>query len=270
MNTRLENLHRVVKSRTGLGGLAPRIRAPPKDRQGHNQGHAAKQPHRLLVHSNGLDAVNETLTYLIFLQVLAQNMLRHRFAPRLFLKQQSYHNSIRQERVGRFIRRPKKRKGPAQPDWVGPFCWRWLRCGDVFSLIALGSLFDLELNHLAFVKCLVSLHLYGGEVNEHVFARLALDESIPFRCVKPLHYTLFSAHLLDSSFMSDRYLPRVTPVGGRIKPIVYSHPSRLALKGGQQRPSVHLTELQDPQTRAIHTSKIGVCLEGFPFRDFAA
>src|SRR5260221_10076052 len=108
----------------------------------------------------------------------------------------------------------KKRKDPAQWYWTGPFRLSRLWCGDVFSLIALRSLFDLELDHLAFVECLVSLHLYGGEVHEHVFARLALDESIPFRCVKPLHYTLFSAHLLDSSFMSDRYLPGVTPVGG--------------------------------------------------------
>src|SRR6266851_6036168 len=110
----------------------------------------------------------------------------------------------------------------------GPFALTRLWCGDVFSLIALRSLFDLELDHLAFVECLVSLHLNGGEVNEYVFARLALDETITFRCIKPLHYTLFSAHLLDSSFMSDRYLPGVTPVGGRRKPIVYSHPSRLA------------------------------------------
>jgi hypothetical protein len=49
-----------------------------------------------------------------------------------------------------------------------------------FSLIALRSLLDLELDHLAFVQRLVSIHLNGGEVHEHVFARLALDESIAF------------------------------------------------------------------------------------------
>src|SRR5467141_4027796 len=149
----------------------------------------------------------------------------------------------------------------------GPFALTRLWCGDVFSLIALRSLFDLEFDHLAFVECLVSLHLYGGEVNEYVFARLALNETITFRCVKPLHYTLFSAHLLDSSFMSDRYLPGVTPVGGTNKPAVHSHCSRLAVNGELLRTSVHLTVLLDQQTRAIHTSKSGVCPVGFPHRE---
>ena len=97
---------------------------------------------------------------------------------------------------------------------------------DAFSLIALGALFDLKFDHLAFVQCLVSVHLNGGEVNEHVFARLALDEPIAFRCVKPLHYTLFSAQRLDSSFMSGRYLPGVTPVGGRKTSAAYRERSR--------------------------------------------
>ncbi len=51
--------------------------------------------------------------------------------------------------------------------------------GDVFGLVAFGALFHLKLDHLAFVQCLVSVHLNGGEVHEHVFARLALDETIP-------------------------------------------------------------------------------------------
>src|ERR1700751_186059 len=55
--------------------------------------------------------------------------------------------------------------------------------GNVFSLIAFRSLFDLEFDHLAFVQRLVSVHLDGGEMNEHVFARLALNETIPFRSV---------------------------------------------------------------------------------------
>src|SRR5579863_2314107 len=87
--------------------------------------------------------------------------------------------------------------------------------GNVFGLIALRPLFDLKLDHLAFVQCLVSVHLDGGEVDEHVFARLALDEPIAFGSVKPFHYTLFSAQLRYSSIMSGRYLPGVTPVGGR-------------------------------------------------------
>jgi REP element-mobilizing transposase RayT len=52
------------------------------------------------------------------------------------------------------------------------------RC-DVFGLIAFRALLDLEFNHLAFVQRLVAVHLDGGEVNEYVFAGLALDETIP-------------------------------------------------------------------------------------------
>jgi len=33
----------------------------------------------------------------------------------------------------------------------------------------------------------------------------------------------------------------------------------------RRRASEHLTELLDPQTRAINTSKSAACLEGFPF-----
>src|SRR5882672_10193263 len=97
----------------------------------------------------------------------------------------------------------------------GPFALTRLWCGDVFSLIALRSLFDLEFDHLAFVQRLVSVHLDGGEVNEHVFARLALNETIPLRSVKPLNHTLFSAQLSGSSSLSGRCLPGVTPVGDR-------------------------------------------------------
>ena len=75
----------------------------------------------------------------------------------------------------------KKRKGLARVRRTRPseHVSRLGSSGDVFSLIALRSLFDFELDHLAFVQCLVSVHLDGGEVNEHVFARLALDETIP-------------------------------------------------------------------------------------------
>ena len=65
-----------------------------------------------------------------------------------------------------------RRQGP-QND-----CLRLGSSGYAFSLIALWSLLDLELDHLAFVQCFVSIHLYGGEMHENVFARLALDESI--------------------------------------------------------------------------------------------
>src|SRR5258706_11836477 len=86
MNPRLKNLHRVIESRASLGSLPPRIGAPTEDRQSHDQRRADDYPQNLLVRGNGLNAVNETLTYLVFLQILAQNMLRHRFTPPLVLK----------------------------------------------------------------------------------------------------------------------------------------------------------------------------------------
>ena len=128
------------------------------------------------------------------------------------------------QREGRISR---KRKGPVRGSGTRPSEQLPDLCsGDAFSLIALGALFDLKFDHLAFVQRLISVHLNGGEVNEHVFARLALDETIAFGCVKPLHYTLFSAQRLDSSFMSGRYLPGVTPVGGRKISAAYRERSR--------------------------------------------
>src|SRR6266404_2830412 len=86
MNPRLKNLQRVIESRAGLGSLPPRIRAPAEDRQSHDQRRADDHPQNLLVRGNGLNTMNETLTYLVFLQILAQNMLRHRFTPPLVLE----------------------------------------------------------------------------------------------------------------------------------------------------------------------------------------
>src|ERR1700692_2312254 len=181
--------------------------------------------------SDRFDPRDYLLPDLVFLQVPAQDMLRHRVLPpqmiELLIVTQVSFNDWNHKPMGCSKTWTTLKSERAWPGLVGPgpqnTCTPLGSSGDVFSLIALRSLFDLELDHLAFVQCLVSLHLYGGEVNEHVFARLALDEPITFRCVKPLHYTLFSAHLLDSSFMSGRYLPGVTPVGGRRKPIVSSH-----------------------------------------------
>ena len=158
-------------------------------------------------------------------------------------------NGIRQSRGGPC---PLKRIRPRNT------CTR-LCSGDAFGLIAFRALFDLEFDHLAFVQGLVSIHLDGGEVNKHVFARLALDESIPFRCVKPLHYTLFSAQLRDSSIVSGRYLPGVTPVGGRTLPALHGHRCGWVVSG-RRTP----TELPNQQKRAMNTSKSDACLGNFP------
>jgi hypothetical protein len=65
-------------------------------------------------------------------------------------------------------------------------------------LKALRSLLDLELDKLAFVQRLVAIHLDGGEVNEDVLARLALNKPKPLRSIKPLDHTLFSSQRIYS------------------------------------------------------------------------
>jgi hypothetical protein len=62
----------------------------------------------------------------------------------------------------------------------------------LLRLQTLGALLHLKLDELAFVQGLVSIHLNGGEVNEYVLSRLALNETIPLRSVEPLDHTLFS------------------------------------------------------------------------------
>jgi hypothetical protein len=74
-----------------------------------------------------------------------------------------------------------------------------LDLGDVFSLKALGSLLDLELDQLTFVKRFVSIHLDRREVDEDVVSRLALDKSKSLRRIEPLHHTLFSSQSRNSS-----------------------------------------------------------------------
>src|SRR5260370_39905375 len=54
-----------------------------------------------------------------------------------------------------------------------------------------GTLLALELDGLAFIQRLVALLLDGGEMDEDVFAGVALDEAIAFGAVEPLHYTRF-------------------------------------------------------------------------------
>jgi hypothetical protein len=84
-------------------------------------------------------------------------------------------------------------KAPPPEREAGPETGGVLDLRDVLSLKALGALADLKLHKLAFVQRLVSIHLDGGEVNEDIFTRLALDEPITLCCVEPLHHTLFSS-----------------------------------------------------------------------------
>jgi len=65
---------------------------------------------------------------------------------------------------------------------------------DVRRLQTFGALEQLELYNLAFVEGAISVLLDHGEMDEHVFAGGALDESVSFGSVKPLHCTLLFIH----------------------------------------------------------------------------
>jgi hypothetical protein len=66
-----------------------------------------------------------------------------------------------------------------------------LEAGHVLRLQALGTLADFKFNGLSFVERFVSLHRDGRKMDEHIFAGLALDESVALAGVEPLHCSLF-------------------------------------------------------------------------------
>jgi hypothetical protein len=66
-----------------------------------------------------------------------------------------------------------------------------LKAGNVFRLKTFGALFDFEFNRLAFIERLVAIHRDRGEVHEYVFTGLALNETIAFGSIEPLHCALF-------------------------------------------------------------------------------
>ena len=74
-----------------------------------------------------------------------------------------------------------------------------LEANDVLSLQTLRSLLDFKLDGLAFVQALIAFGLNSREVDENVLAGLALNESVTFAGVEPLHSSLFS-HFGNTSF----------------------------------------------------------------------
>jgi hypothetical protein len=105
----------------------------------------------------------------------------------------------------------------------------------LLSLHALWSLTDFELDKLAFVQRLVSIHFDGGEVNENVFSRLALDKPEALRRIKPLHYTLFSSQRDCSSVSDVLILVLAIPTGGTRMPAMpgsYPHAESQDRLGG--------------------------------------
>src|ERR1700691_3738407 len=84
-------------------------------------------------------------------------------------------------------------KKPSRWDREGFGMVRRLRCADdVCRLEAFGAFQQVKLHGLTLVEGAVAVLLDRGEVHEHVFSRGALDKSIPFRPVEPLHCTFLS------------------------------------------------------------------------------
>jgi hypothetical protein len=69
---------------------------------------------------------------------------------------------------------------------------------------------------------------------------------------------LFFAQLRDSSILSGRYLPGVTPIGGKSLPALHG-PRCGWVVPGRRTP----TELPNQQKRAMNTTKCDACLENF-------
>ena len=65
---------------------------------------------------------------------------------------------------------------------------------DVLRLQTFRPLLDFELDLLPLIQRFVTIALNGGEMDEYVLARLALNETKTFRSVEPLHDTLLFAH----------------------------------------------------------------------------
>jgi len=65
---------------------------------------------------------------------------------------------------------------------------------DVGGLQALWSLGNLEFNRLAVIQRLIAISHNRGEMHEHIFSTLALDETEALAGVKPLHCSLFFTH----------------------------------------------------------------------------
>ena len=74
------------------------------------------------------------------------------------------------------------------PDVVGVHLHGELREGaNAAGLQALVPLDDVELDPLAFVQGLVAVGLDLGEVDEHVFTAVLLDEAVALLVAEPLH-----------------------------------------------------------------------------------
>ena len=67
-----------------------------------------------------------------------------------------------------------------------------LSADDVACLETFRPLEQIKFDRLALVESAIAVFLDGGEVNENVFTRGPLNESVSFGPVKPLYCTLLS------------------------------------------------------------------------------
>jgi hypothetical protein len=97
---------------------------------------------------------------------------------------------------------------------VGREDWGWgglsVAAHNVRRLESFGTFEQLELHNFAFVQRAISIFLDDGEMDEHVFACGALDETISLGSVKPLYCTLLFIH--ENSFrLRIKSLPLMVP-----------------------------------------------------------
>src|SRR5208283_5848438 len=92
--------------------------------------------------------------------------------------------------AGASLRSNKKPSGRSErvANWLENLC----RAHDVTRLKPLRAFQQIELDGLTLVQRAVTVLLDGREMHEHILARGALDKSISFRPVEPLHSTLLS------------------------------------------------------------------------------
>jgi hypothetical protein len=169
---------------------------------------------------------------------------------------------------------------------------------DIRRLQAFGAFEQFELYYFAFIQSAVSVLLDHGEMNKHVLAGGALDESVSFSSVEPLHCTLLFIHA-NSFRLESKNLPRWSPgwfaqnsseVSDRVEPSRNLSDKRKAAfamnvptggphdKIGMRSLSTNCDSKQEPQPRKLscristvleefNTRHASICSEGMIFRD---
>jgi len=102
----------------------------------------------------------------------------------------------------------------AEPEKLEGRTWGWGGLGvaahDVRRLESFGTFEEFELHNFAFIERAITIFLDHGEMDEHVLACGALDETVSLGSVKPLHCTLLFIH--ENSFrLRIKSLPRMVP-----------------------------------------------------------